>query len=120
VEDLAEGQTPWAIPWPCLHEFLGIVTHPRIFKPPTALARALKQVELWMESPFLVLITEEAGYWNDLKATLEAAQVGGPRVHDAHVAAICRHHGIEELWSADRDFGRFPAVKTRNPLVPPQ
>ena len=31
---LAEGRTPWAIPWPCLHEFLAIVTHPRIYSPP--------------------------------------------------------------------------------------
>ena len=30
VRELAEGPAPWAIPWPCLHEFLAIVTHPRI------------------------------------------------------------------------------------------
>lgn len=117
LADLAQRQSPWAIPWHCLHEFLGIVTHPRIFNPPTPLARALEQVEIWMESPFLLLLTEESGYWKDLRATLEASQVAGPRVHDAHVAAICRHHGIEELWSADRDFGRFPGMTVRNPLV---
>lgn len=27
---LAEGRDPWAIPWPCVHEFFSIVTHPRI------------------------------------------------------------------------------------------
>jgi predicted nucleic acid-binding protein len=37
-------------------------------------------------------------------------------VHDARIAALCRHHGVRELWSADRDFSRFPAVKPRNPL----
>jgi uncharacterized protein len=38
-------------------------------------------------------------------------------VHDARVAALCLAHGISELWSADRDFGRFPGVRVRNPLV---
>jgi hypothetical protein len=55
---LAENQAPWAIPWPCLHEFLAIVTHPRIFSPPTPLGKALSQIEAWLESPSLVLLSE--------------------------------------------------------------
>ena len=40
---LAEAAAgPWAIPWPCVHEFLAIATHPRIFSPPTPLAAALE------------------------------------------------------------------------------
>lgn len=45
IAELAEGRVGWAIPWPCLHEFIGIVTHPRIFDPPTPLPRALAQVD---------------------------------------------------------------------------
>jgi len=33
------------------------------------------------------------------------------------VAALCLEHGITELWTADRDFSRFPALKVRNPLI---
>ena len=33
IAELAESRAPWAIPWPCLHEFLAIVTHPRIYAP---------------------------------------------------------------------------------------
>ena len=29
----------------------------------------------------------------------------------------CRVHGLRELWTADRDFGRFPDLRVRNPLV---
>jgi toxin-antitoxin system PIN domain toxin len=114
---LAEGRAPWAIPWSCLHEFLAIVTHPRIFSPPTPLAQALDQVAAWLESPSLVLLSETEGYWPILRALLETGQVSGAQVHDARVAALCRHHGIEELWTADRDFGRFPGLAVRNPLV---
>jgi uncharacterized protein len=39
VSELAESGSPWAIPWPCLHEFFAIVTHPRIYAPPTPRAR---------------------------------------------------------------------------------
>ncbi|MBO0685961.1 MAG: VapC toxin family PIN domain ribonuclease, partial [Candidatus Dormibacteraeota bacterium] len=45
VADLAEGMTAWAIPWPCIHEFLAIVTHPRVYTPPSTLAQALVQVD---------------------------------------------------------------------------
>jgi predicted nucleic acid-binding protein len=38
-------------------------------------------------------------------------------VHDARVVAICLGNGVSALWSADRDFGRFPALRVRNPLV---
>ena len=48
----------WAIPWPCIHEFLAIVTHPRIYAPPTPLDRALDQVDAWLESPTLAVLAE--------------------------------------------------------------
>jgi uncharacterized protein len=115
--ELAEGQAPWAIPWPCIHEFLAIVTHARIYAPPTPLEKALDQVDAWMESPSLVLLAESENYWLQLRALLQAGRVSGPQVHDARVAALCRQHGVSELWTADRDFGRFVGLHVRNPLV---
>jgi toxin-antitoxin system PIN domain toxin len=117
VTELAEGRAPWAIPWPCIHEFLSIVTHPRIFAPPTPVAKAIAQVDAWMESPTLVLLGEAEGYWKQLKILLAAGKVSGPHVHDARVAAVCKQHGVRELWTADRDFGRFAGLKVRNPLI---
>lgn len=117
VLKLAEGRDPWAIPWPCVHEFLAIVTHPRIYAPPTPLATALDQVQAWLESPALVLLAETEGYWQTLQRLLRAARSSGPQVHDARIAALCVEHGITELWTADRDFSRFPALRVRNPLI---
>ena len=117
IRELAEGRSRWAIPWPCLHEFLAIVTHARIYDPPTPIDLALAQVDAWHGSPNLVLLAETGDYWPLLRATLVAGQVAGPLVHDARVAALCRHHGVRELWTADRDFSRFPGLKVRNPLV---
>jgi toxin-antitoxin system PIN domain toxin len=117
IVELAEGHAPWAIPWPCIHEFLAIVTHPRIYAPPTPLEKAIDQVEAWLESPSLVLISESEDYWLQLRSLLLAGRVSGPQVHDARVAALCRQHGVGELWTADKDFGRFPNLNVRNPLV---
>lgn len=117
VQELAEGRAPWAIPWPVVHEFLAVVSHPRIYDPPTPAEQAMDQVEAWLESPSLVLLSETRGYWNRLKELLSPARASGPQVHDARIAALCLHHGVRELWSADRDFGRFPALDVRNPLV---
>jgi uncharacterized protein len=117
LAELAEGRAAWAIPWPCLHEFLAIVTHPRIYNPPSPLEVAVAQVEAWLESPSLVLLAETPGYWPELRATLTASRVAGSAVHDARVAALCELHGVQELWTADRDFSRFTKTHAMNPLV---
>ena len=70
MTDLAEGTSPWAIPWPCVHEFLAVVTRPRIYSPPSSLAEAQAQVAIWLESPTLLLLSEGDGYWDTLAAVL--------------------------------------------------
>ena len=117
IRDLAERRAPWAIPWPCIHEFLSVATHPRIWDPPTPTEAALDQVDAWLESPSLVLLAEGPEHWAELRALLEAGRIAGPRVHDARIAALCLAHGVRELWTADRDFSRFPSLATLNPLT---
>ncbi len=117
IKELAEGSAPWAIPWTCLHEFLAIVTHPRIYRPPTPVATACDQVDAWLESPSLRLLTETTQHWPTLRALLNEGPVTGPRVHDARIAALCKQFGVSLLWSADRDFGRFGSVQVVNPLI---
>jgi toxin-antitoxin system PIN domain toxin len=115
--ELGQGAAAWAIPWPCLHEFLGTVTHPRVFAPPTPLEHALGQIDIWLESPSLALLTESPTHWSTLRAVLVESAITGPRVHDARIMALCLQHGVREFWSADRDFSRFAGVRVVNPLV---
>lgn len=117
VAELAEGAAAWAIPWPCIHEFLAIVTHPRVYAPPTPLRGALDQVDAWLASPTVTLLAETEGYWPALRVLLEKGKVSGALVHDARIVALCRQHGVRELWSADRDFLRFTGLSVVNPLV---
>jgi toxin-antitoxin system PIN domain toxin len=117
VAGLAESASEWAIPWPCLHEFLAIVTHPRIFRTPTPLDLAVSQIDAWLESPSLVILSENDEYADQFRAIVMESRVTGPRIHDARVAALCVSHGVRELWTADRDFSMFRQPKLRNPLI---
>ena len=117
VRELAEGAAAWGLPWQCIAEFYGVVTHPNIYKPPSPAAVAFAQIEAWLSSPSAVLLSERDMSWSEFRRLLEAGRISGSRVHDARIAAICISHGVRELWTADRDFGLFPALVTRNPLV---
>lgn len=117
VASLAESRSPWGIPWPCLHEFCAIVTNPKVFKIPTPIAEATRQVDLWLESPSLVLLSEAAQHWVTFRTLIATSGARGGMVHDARIAAICLDNGVRELWSADRDFNRFPSLTVRNPLI---
>lgn len=117
LESVANAAQPWAIPWPCVHEFVAVVTHPKLFSRPDSVEQALDAVEAWMESPSLRLLGELRGHWGEFRQVVRAGQIRGGAVHDARIAALCREHGISELWTADRDFSRMSGVRTRNPLV---
>lgn len=117
LDRLGNGSAPWAIPWPCLHEFISIATHPRIYCPPSPLNDALDFLENWCQSPSLVLLSEGDTHLPALSRLARRAKLAGPRIHDARIAALCLAHGVQILYSADRDFSLFPELETQNPLV---
>jgi toxin-antitoxin system PIN domain toxin len=117
IDSLRHNPSPWAIPWPCVHEFIGIVTHPRIYQPPSPLEQAFAAVDAWLAGGNLHLLPEGSGYFEKLRKLAVSARPRGPRIHDARIAALCLHHGVRELWTADRDFSAFPQLRTHNPLL---
>lgn len=120
VEDLVNSSATWALPWPCVHEFIAIVTHPRIYRHPTALSDALQSIGALAALPNARPLAEGPGYFAVLERCAAAARVVDGAIHDARIAALCLHHGVSELWSADRDFSRYPELRIRNPLISPR
>lgn len=116
---LVERGRSWAVPWPCLHEFLAIVTDPRIYVPASSNEQALAAATDLLAMSGVVTLTEGPDHLSVLGRLLTQSGVVGPKVHDACIAALCLTHGVTELWTADRDFSFFPALNTRNPLVSP-
>ncbi len=98
---------PWAIPWPCVYEFLRVVTHPRVFAPPVPLEVALHDLDQILASPTLRLLSETQRHAEIMQTVVKESGVNGNLVHDAHIAVLCLEHGVSELLTADRDFARF-------------
>lgn len=117
LKELAEGRQAWGIPVACLHEFLSVVTNARIFRPPSSLEQAIAQVDAWLASPSSQVLHSGAQHWPVLSDLARKAQVQGGQFHDARIAAICLENGVSQLLSADRDFGRFKALRVVNPLI---
>jgi uncharacterized protein len=117
VESLAEGSEPVGLPWPVVHEFLAIVTHPRVFDPPSATGEAIAAIVALTELPHVSLLAEGHDHLLRMAGLVTTSGVRGPKIHDARIAAICLSHGVRELLTADRDFSWFPSLRTRNPFL---
>jgi len=117
LKRLAEGGLPWAIPWPCIYEFLRVITHPRVYHPPVPISTALADLNCILDSPRLVLLAETDHHAEVMTRLVGESGVTGNLIHDAHIAALCVEHGVTELLTGDRDFSRFAALTTRNPFA---
>lgn len=117
VTDLAESGARWGIPMHCLVEFYAKVTHARLYRPPSTPAQALVQIDSWLASPGLTVLADDAQTWTTARDLLTAARVRGNATYDARIAAVCLRYGVAELWTDDRDFLLFPALRARNPLI---
>ena len=97
-----------------MHEFYAVVTHPRLYAPPSAPNQALDQIEAWLDVPSVRVLAEAHDYFPRLRELIRSANVGGAQIYDAKIAAICLSHGVRELLTMDRDFSRYPALRTRS------
>jgi len=114
---LADGALPWAIPWPCIYEFLRVVTHPRVFHPPVPVDIALEDLKQVLASPSLFLLAETERHASLLEQVLRQAEATGNLIHDGHIVALCLEHGVSELITGDRDLSRFEGLKIINPFA---
>ncbi len=119
VRTLAEGTQRWAVPWPCVHEFVAQVSRPSMYRDPTPCALAIRFLEhLMLGQACAGTLGESVNHLDLLTKLVDLPGLHGGAVHDARIAAICLGHGVSEFWTADRDFLRFPELAVRNPLVP--
>ena len=113
---LATGDLPWAIPWPCVYEFLRVVTHRRVFHPPLSADHALRSIGEILASPTVLLLSETARHVEIMKRVVTDSGASGNLVHVAHIAALCLEHGVDEILTGDRDFTRFEGLIVTNPF----
>lgn len=117
LRSLIETEESWAIPWPCVYEFISVVTNRRIWKDAASTSKqAWEQLEAWFEAPNSRLLQEPSDFTSVLHTFVTRPRVHGPIVHDARVAAICFAHGVRAILSRDRDFSLFPELVVSNPF----
>jgi len=116
LTELAEGDRPWALPWPVVYEFLRVVTHPRVFDPPSELDAAVKDVEALLDSPSVSVLGEGPSHRILLRDVLLPARASGNHVHDGHIAALLLDNGVREIWTDDRGFARFRGLRVVHPF----
>ena len=108
---LAEGTEPWALPVFCLTEFLRVVTHRRVFNPPSTISQAMDFIDGIVAAPTCHVALPGAEFLRHLETTVRRADARGNLMFDAQIAALCREHGIAEILTNDRDFERFDELR---------
>lgn len=109
---LAEGPSLWGIPVFCIGEFVRVVTHSRVFDPPSTLAQAAAALEGLLASPSLRVLSPGVEFPRHFLVCAREADARGNLAFDAQIVAVCREHGCAALLTLDRDFDRFQKFKT--------
>lgn len=112
---LLSGNETVALSWTVLLGFLRLTTNPRIMERPFSVDEALDYIDRWLAHPLTTVIDPTPRHASVLRDLLGEVGTAGNVVSDAHLAALAIEHGAE-LCSADRDFGRFAALRWTNPL----
>jgi toxin-antitoxin system PIN domain toxin len=115
LDTLTGSGEAFAVTDPVLTGFLRIVTHPRVFHPPTPLEPALAFVEAFRHHPNAVPVVPRDRHWDIFARLCRQADARGNLVPDAWLAALAIESGCEFVTS-DRDYARFPALRWLHPL----
>jgi toxin-antitoxin system PIN domain toxin len=105
-----------AFAWSVLLAFLRLSTRTAVFPRPLSPEKAFGVIDAWLARPMVTIVHPTERHATILKRLLLPLGTAGNLSSDAHLAALAIEHGAE-LCSTDRDFGRFPGVRWRNPLT---
>ena len=94
---------------------LRVVTHPRVFNPPTPLTQAVDFVRALRDHPNVAVVSPGDRHWEIFLGLCRAAGARGNLVSDAYQAALAIESGCEWI-TTDRDYSRFPGLRWRHPL----
>ena len=93
---------------------LRVLTHPRVFEPPTPPDAAPAYVAALRSTPNAVIVAPGSRHWELFVGRLEQSNAIGILVSDASHAALAIEHGCEWMTD-DTGFSRFPGLRWRRP-----
>jgi len=115
VEQVFSDVEPVGLSWQTLSAFLRVVTNRRLPGSRLTIEQAAQIVEEWLAQPNVRIIVPGDDHWSVLKRVMVEGQASGPLVSDAELVALTVEYGAV-LYTADRDFARFPGLRWVNPL----
>jgi uncharacterized protein len=101
-----------------LSGFVRVVTHPKIFSPPSSIEAALAFASEVLSPEHAVPVVPGPRHWEIFSKLCRDADARGNLVADAYLAALAIESG-SEWFSTDGDFARFPGLKWRRPPALP-
>lgn len=116
LEQTLSGVEPVGLPWQSIAAFLRIMTDSRLPGERLSAAAAVQIVNEWLSQPMVRVLSPGEGHWQLFHRMVVEGQAPGPLVSDAQIAALTIEYG-GILYTADRDFARFPGLRRKNPLV---
>lgn len=116
VTRIAAGPEIVYLFWPTLMAYLRLATHPAVFQEPLPLTVALANVEQLLGRPHVRVGSEGTAFWQRFVAVASESSSTGNVVSDAHLAALVIEHEVTTIWTHNRDFRRFKAIKVLDPF----
>ena len=114
-EEKLTSDEPIYLCWQSISGFLRITTNSRLFPIPMSGEKSRAKVNEWLERPNVSIMVQTAKHWSIFEKLLTETRIVGPKVMDAHLAALAMEHGVN-LVTTDRDFAAFKGLKILNPL----
>ena len=116
LEGVINGDQAYGIADIVLSGFLRVVTHPRVFNPPSTIEQALTFAKEVRNRPNCVVIRPGPRHWTIFEGLCKTANVKGNLVPDTYLAALAIESG--STWiTTDRDYSRFSQLDWQHPLI---
>jgi hypothetical protein len=115
MEDVFSESELVGIPWLTVSAFLRLMTDARLPGNRYSMPEAVDVVQQWIELPQVRMLAPGERHWTLLKRVLLEGRATSALTTDAQIAALTMEHG-GVLYTADRDFARFPGLRWVNPL----
>ena len=117
MEDRVSDPELFCISWLTIMSYLRISTHSSIFSIPLSPEEALGNIESLLNLPRVRVLSEEEGFLDVYRKVTGSFPVRGNLVPDAHLASILHQHGVQKIYTGDRDFVKFDFLDVRDPFI---
>jgi toxin-antitoxin system PIN domain toxin len=115
LETIFSAEEPVGLPWQVISAFIRIASNPKLPQLRRPAEEAIRTVDEWLRQPNVRVLVAGDGHWPLFRRMILEGQATGDLVSDAQIAALTIEYG-GVLYTADRDFARFPGLRWRNPL----